>query len=136
MNEVMQRILAELEEAGEEDPVAMLNIVSEPNGDQQQLITFQMALRQLVRSGFAAMSVDRDQSRRLADAPGSVSLTEIDALPTWLQFDPQKKYWVDSRIKGPPFRQMYPQIVLTEAGRSESVGILTQRGYQWWRQQK
>ncbi|MEQ1613897.1 MAG: hypothetical protein ABL904_14215 [Hyphomicrobiaceae bacterium] len=135
MDEVMQRILAELEEAGEENPAAMLNTILDPNGDQQQLIAFQSALRRLVESGLAAMSVDRDQSRRLTDATVSVSLTEIDALPTWLRFDLQKKYWADNRVKGPPFRQMYPQIVLTEAGRSASVGILTQRGYQWWRQQ-
>lgn len=133
MDEVAHRILAELEEAGEENPAAMLNTVLDPKGDQQELIAFQSALRQLVKSGLAAMSVDRDQSRRLVDATVTVSLTEIDAIPTWLRFDIQKNYWVDSRVKGPPFHQMFPLIVLTEAGRNTCAKILSQRGYQWWR---
>ena len=54
------RILAELEEAGEEDVPTLMNTVLKPAGDNSEVEMMRRALENLVRADLVRMSVDLD----------------------------------------------------------------------------
>ncbi len=134
LTELAMRILSELEEAGEENVAAMLNTVIAGTGSETEISDYQQALRELIHAGLAAMSIERDATRRLTRASRELSDEQINGISAFLEFDDQRALWSDSRIKGPPFGQKFPLIVITEAGREKSVQILKDRGHGWWHQ--
>ena len=133
LTELEMRVLAMLEEAGEESVVITLNTVIDPSGDQVELAEFQATLTKLVDKKLIEVE--------LASIPmGRVPLTtdkshvEVAQLTQHCRFRPNEGHWTDTRESGPPYYQTpLPNLLLTEPGRSLSVEILESRGYQWWR---
>lgn len=93
-----------------------------------------MALEALVRADLVRMSVDRDASRRLRALPKEESLAVIADLSPNLRFKADRRLWCDARRTGPPYSSPFPYVIDTDAGRVKATEILTERGYQWWRQ--
>ena len=138
LSETAQRILALLEEAGEDAVSSTINTVFLPPRSAEAMDNFVTALLDLVNSGYARMAQDRDASRRLVDLDIPLSVAAVLAIPTYIQFvenppsagdDPE---WVDTRSKGPPYAMMLPRIVLTTDGSAKADEIMTARGWEWW----
>jgi hypothetical protein len=133
LSELAMRILSELEEAGEENVTAMLNTVVDGTGTEEQISSYQQALRELVQADLARMSIERDVSRRLVRASSLTSEEQIEGIASFLVFDHQAQRWRDRRRTGPPFIDPFPHIVCTSSGKQKGFEILDKRGYQWWR---
>jgi hypothetical protein len=136
LSELEMRIVSELEEAGEEDIVTMMNTVVQPAGDIRELADVQQALENLVRADLIRMSMDRDATGRLRDLSASESLDVIADLNSGLRFKGDKRLWTDTRQSGPPYGFPFPYIVNTASGKKKGFEILEERGYQWWRPKK
>lgn len=133
-SELEMRILCELEEAGEETPAGILNTVATSTGQDKELADYLEALINLIQLGMVGMAFERDRSRKLAAGTTAHALTSVGLLKSNLRFDSSRRIWVDNRTGGPPFEELFPYIIDTEAGRTAAQEILTERGYQWWRQ--
>lgn len=132
-SEFEMRILSELEEAGEEDAVAMLNTIVEIKGDQLEIAEFQQALRQLLGRHFVEIDMEfvSSGSRIL---PNEDAAREVESLREYYKFSEEDGHWVDVRESGPPyFHTPLPRLILTDAGKSKCVEILEARGGKWWR---
>jgi hypothetical protein len=136
LSELEMRILSELEEAGEEDVVTMINTVMECTGDVSEVRELQSALENLVRADFVRMSIDQDSSKRLRALTKEESLMVIAELQSHLRFKSSDGHWTDERHTGPPYDWPYPYIVNTDSGREKGFEILDERGYQWWWQKR
>jgi hypothetical protein len=132
--ELEQRILAELEEAGEETVGTLINTVTQSAGAPAELNSCFAAIGSLIDRDFVRMSNSRGADRRLEPLPQQDSLVVLDSLALKFKYDPVKGYWQDnSIIAGEPLREYPPEVILTKTGRAASVAVLTERGYQWWR---
>ncbi len=133
-SELEMRILCELEETGEETPSCILNTVATPTGQDKELADYLEALTKLIQLGMVGMAFERDRSSKLAAGTTAHALTTVGLLASSLRFDGSRRIWVDNRRVGPPFEELFPYIIDTEAGRRAARKVLTERGYQWWRQ--
>lgn len=133
--ELSMRVLATLEEAGEETISTLINTVFEPAGSEAEIADLKLALDSLVQQGLTQLSTAR-AGQRLEELPRQASIDEIAKISTRLSFDGSSKTWRDPQHSGPPFADDEQYVVLTRAGRMKSVEILTARGYQWWRPQR
>lgn len=62
------------------------------------------------------------------------ALAEIGKLAANYKFDSEEVIWLDSRNAGPPYGQTpEPEVVLTDAGKQRSFGIVDKLGHNWWR---
>jgi hypothetical protein len=132
LNELEVRVLAVLEEAGEENVPSLLNTVLLGSNNGKSLRVYLDALRSLVRKDFVRLSISRGADRRLADLSPEDSLDQIEDQTAKLKFDETELYWKDTSRVGPPYGPSYPYVVLTKSGKEKSREILTERGYQWW----
>ena len=133
LTEMEMRVLAMLEEAGEENAVITLNTVIDPSGDESELTVFQAALRKLVDKKLIEIELESIPKGR-APLTADEALVEVTQLKQHCRFLPDKGHWTDTRENGPPYYQTpLPNLYLTEGGTSRSVEILEARGYQWWR---
>ena len=133
-SELEQRILAELEEAGEETVGTLINTVTASAGDPAESNRCFAAIGSLIGSDLVRMSNSRGADRRLEPLPQRDSLAVLDSLASKIKYDPNKSYWRDtSVIAGKPLRDDPPAVILTVSGKATSIAILTGRGYQWWR---
>jgi hypothetical protein len=129
-----QRVLAELEEFWKQNVFAMLNTIFDPTGDEREVTSLQEALRGLVEGDWVLMGFEGffpSDPERLTK-PASLQL--VSNLGGWFKFDSQGRRW--SLSKGDIKKERIPMIFSTPAGRQKADGILTQRGYQWWRPKK
>ncbi|MEZ5851838.1 MAG: hypothetical protein R3D68_14430 [Hyphomicrobiaceae bacterium] len=133
LTELEQRILAELEEAGEESVQTLAVTLLDGTGSRDELMEFTSALISLVQNGFVLLSISRDEARRLEDLPMEASLKEISRIDSYLDFDQSLGRWMDRRHTTPPYGPAYPYVVYTERGEETARGILKRRGYRWWR---
>lgn len=131
-NEVELRILATLEEAGEENITGLMNTVTLPWPSKEIKATFLEALRALIRKDFVRLSVSRTTQLRLAELSIDGSLQETDLQDNKLAFDEKRALWTDPSRKGPPFPEPFPYVITTELGKVRSRDVLVSRGYQWW----
>ena len=133
VSELELRILANLEEAGEENVPALLNTIL-LNADEESayLDSYLKALQNLVTKDHVRLSTSRGSDRRLADLSIANSLREIEGQRGELIFDASEKLWRDKSRVGPPYGPTYPYVVLTKVGRALSIKVQTERGYQWW----
>lgn len=136
LSELEMRILSELEEAGQEDVFTLMVTVMEPVGDASEVEQMCAALESLVSADFVRMSTEHDTVLALRELPKDESLVVIAQLPPNLRFQADGSYWTDIRRTGRPFEDTFPYVLGTETGVAKALEILTERGYQWWRQKK
>ncbi len=134
LSEMEMRILANLEEAGEEYSCAVLNMISDEQAQAASVADYQQALRNLIAEGLIAIVLFSlpagTQSLTLPEA-----LSEIEVLTEHYRFSPELGGWEDVRETGPPyFSAPLPRIVATDAGYAKAIELLEARGYEWWRQ--
>lgn len=133
LSELQMRILAELEEAGEENVPTIMNTVMEPTGDPSEVDAIQQALEGLVQADFISMSIDLDAAKRLKVLSQDQSLAVIADLRAGLGFRASDRHWMDIRRKGPPYSWSFPYILATSEARRKGREILMERGHNWWR---
>lgn len=133
LTEIEQRILSELEEAGEESIQTIVVTVLDGIGNASEIELLKHSLGRLVSDDLIRIANDRDTSRRLRALPIDASLREIAAIGAFLAFDANKMRWLDKRRVRPPFGPEFPFVVATEQGKKIGFEILDRRGYQWWR---
>lgn len=123
---MMQRILAELEEAGEENISSMLNTIVMPSGDRSELATYATALAQLVEQGLVRVEFESDENSTPLQQAGAADI--IRDLDHHLHFSGEDGEWgfIDT--------ERTPVIIGTDSGLARAEAILEDRGYQWWRQ--
>jgi hypothetical protein len=131
LTEFQQRILAELEEAWEQNVYTMLNTIIDPTGDDQEVALLQGALLDLVERDYVMMGMEGFAPRKPEELGKSASLELLSGLGDWFKFDTSDPHWTLSR--GDFRKERIPVIYLSAAGELKAVEILTQRGYQWWR---
>jgi hypothetical protein len=133
--EVAERILAELEEAGEENVPTMLNTILPGTGDPSEVELLVGALESLVEADLVRMSTSYDAKGRLVDLSKEESLAQIAALSSNLSFGDADRLWDDSRYEsGTPRDPPYPYIVITDAGMKAAREILMKRGHDWYQE--
>jgi hypothetical protein len=130
--ETAQRILAFLEEAGQEEVHLAMNSIFMPPRSPDALDDFVLSLTNLVNLGFIRMARDRDATRRLIDLDTADSISAVLVIPTYMQCVADDPYWVDSRVKGPPYKELLPVIVLTKEGYTKGRELINTRGWEWW----
>jgi hypothetical protein len=127
--ELEQRILTELEEAGEENIPTLINTILMPAGDPEEAASMGQALAALVNEDLVRVAIDRDKSRRWRKLSKSESLAIIAQIQDHLKFKSSGMHWTGGE-------RPWPNIVSTAAGKTRGREILDERGYQWWRQKK
>jgi hypothetical protein len=132
ISETAQRILALLEEAGEEDICLIMNTVLTQQRESNCLNEFISALKEILSLGYASMATGVDGARRLIKSDVTTSIAAATEIEQYIQFDEARLCWVDSRVKGPPYQEMFPLLVLTQMGYQKAAEILTTRGSEWW----
>ena len=136
LSEMEMRILAALEEAGEEHACAVLNMISGESVQAATVADYQQALRVLIARGLIEIALFSlpagTQSLTLPEA-----LAEIALLTEHYRFSPELSGWEDMRDTGPPYFSVpLPRIVATDAGYAKAIELLEARGYEWWRQRQ
>jgi hypothetical protein len=133
LSELEMRILSELDEAGEEDVLTMLNTVIDPTGDPGELANFQQALYGLLDKKLVAIDLESMPTGAISLSREGI-LTEIEGLPKNFTFISEGRHWTDIREQGPPYFQTpLPRLVIAETGEALAFTILESRGYKWWR---
>ena len=125
-DEQQLRILAELEEAGEEELVALLNTaVDKTRGHPEEVALFREAMEQLIDKGLVLMAPQNEPGKRLVEVDAKQSLTMLSEVLGSLIFGADDLHWTAD-----PF--VYTYAVLTDAGRLAAKKLLGERGYRWW----
>lgn len=121
-NETLSRILAELEEAGEEEMVTLVNTVMPRTGESGELDMFSSALIDLIVSG--DITAER-RSRGRSLEPISPA-NEVRRTLSGFAFDRVEGFWVDAT------KAFDVYVVASPAGLERARRILDERGYRWW----
>jgi len=126
IEELQQRILSELEEAGEQGLITLLNTVADfRQGREAEVATYQNALRDLIDQGLILMAPERVTGHALAEVSAEHShRMVIDGL-NGLHFVKDQLYWTKTRSTD-------SYVVATEAGMARAREVLSERGYEWW----
>ena len=126
-SELESRILAELEESGEENVLTLMAAVLQPIiGDAREIEQISAALTSLVRADLARMAIDVDPvAGGMRALSPDESLACIAALAANLRYD---THWTHMFDKAP-----LAFAVLTDRGLAMATEILDARGVQWWR---
>ena len=133
IDETAMRILATLEEAGEDDAVDLINTVNATSGAPGELKQFVMALEQLIRGGLVRMSTDKEKSGTLRPLSVDESLTALEAISSYTQYDSKASAWFDTRRTAPPYSGRFPYVLTTDVGLPIAQELLKTRGWQWWK---
>ncbi len=131
LNEYAQRILSELEEAGQENVFAMLNTIIEPGGAEAEVEGFKELLSLLMDRGLITLGMSAFGRRTSKELEPRESPNLNAELQRWFRFDNRRNIWTlkDGILPSTSI----PEIYLTPEGRQMSEAILVARGYQWWR---
>jgi hypothetical protein len=125
-DELQLRILAELEEVGHEDLVALLNTMNdEKQGRPEEVAQFRQALEQSIDKGLVLMAPENEPGQRLVKVDAEQSHAMLAEIIQLLSFRATDLHWMID-----PF--VYAYAVLTHAGKIASRKVLSERGYQWW----
>jgi hypothetical protein len=125
-DELQLRILAELEEAGHDYLVALLNSMNdEKQGRPEEVEQFREAIEQLIDKGQVLLAPENEPGQRWAEADAAQSRAMLSEILGSLIFDADDLHWTAD-----PGARSY--VVLTPAGRSVSEKVLGERGYRWW----
>ncbi len=117
-------ILATLEEAGEDDLVALLNTVRECRGSGNEIDAFRTAIASLIKGNFVDIAKSRDKvSRHWIPLPTLESLALATDLGSLLHWSARDQLW--NLTDGS--RRL--QVVLTDAGLTVAREILSKHGW-------
>jgi hypothetical protein len=125
-DELKNRILAVLDEAGEENFSATANTVQLPL-TTEALNNYQTVLLQMLQSGEISIARPRVKVGRLTPLPLSDGKALVLDIGSILEIGDVrgKSMWVMKQIV---------ELLLTESGRQQADVELRRRGYDWWRQ--
>lgn len=123
-SETAVRILSELEEAGEEELVTLINTVMPRTGEPSELDEFSSAVRDLISSG--AITTERKGISQSFE-PSSI-MHESQSKLSVVAFDPVDGYWIDTTEAYDVYA------IASPAGLERARRILDERGYKWWTQ--
>lgn len=123
--ELNDRILSEMEEAGEENVLCLLNMTTQPTGQPSDISSLQKALSLLVTRRLVVIALER-RSDGLVMLDENSSLTVIAGISAHFLFDENEHDWNCAR------EFEIPNVVLTDEGRSQAREIVKSRGRDWW----
>lgn len=125
-DELQLRILAELEEAGEDYLIALLNAMNdEKQGRPEEVEQFREAIAQLIDKGLVLLAPENEPGQRLVEVDAAQSRMMLSEVLDSLFFAADDLHWTaDLGARS--------YVVLTPAGRSASEKVLGERGYRWW----
>ena len=129
-NELVMRILSELEEAGAENISSTMNTVLDITGTHQDIESFQEALATLIRDGFANIGYAAGTLGKIEAISEEAALATARALPEFLSFNNSQNLWIWDE------ERPLAEIVATTEGITRAREILDERGFQWWREVK
>jgi hypothetical protein len=132
VSELDARMLAELEEAQEQTITSLLNTVIQPIGAPAEVSAYREASLSLIKRGLVRIAVLYDKNRRLVDEDMERSVELLNLFVSEFIFDRKQNLWVMSGQSTLPRTDSFPHLVLTEAGLSQAIELLQQRGYRWW----
>lgn len=124
MTEIERRILAVLEEAGEEDIAALINSVGKWRGNPAEIGEVQNALASLISMGFLLLAASRVEPSLQWDARSiDESLAAVARVDASFRWDQEGNFW--------RWRDEFPriQILLSDRGKAMSRKILQQYGW-------
>lgn len=120
-----RRILAVLEEAGEEQMPTLTNTVARPRGGPEEIDAMSRALLNLHANGYVELAVTRpgDESGGRAPLSGEDVITLLQGLPGCFRWSPEDQAW---RWQDELSRA---EVLLTNAGVAMSGSILAEDGW-------
>lgn len=123
--ELQERLLAELEEAGEENIPTLANTVfaDECANSDEKRIQMKNALASLINADLVRVAFDDGSGRAL------IELSKERSYETIMQFHMVLRSDDGTWTGG---LRPWPEIVTTEIGKMQAQGILKARGYRWW----
>src|ERR1700694_379980 len=124
LTDLKRRILAELEEAGEEDVAALINSFAKRRGAADEIDQRSTRLASLLHSNFLEISRSRDKvSLRWAPLPQEESQALVSDLRSCFQWSDRDHLW--------NWRKDRPraEAILTNAGLVEARKILSEDGW-------
>ena len=126
IQEMADRILSELEEYPQDNPVALLNTVVEPAGGDAELAVLEAALHLLLTNKEIVYPIIR-----IRNAASPKVETRAEDLARLIKFDTEAHRWAYNNAD--PQRNV-AEIRITDIGLTKARGLLERRGYRWWRQ--
>ncbi len=132
-SELEQRILSELEEAGDDAFETLLNSTADRSGTSDQMDQFVEGLRNLLRGGLVRIAVAANSDGPLVELSSTAALDHLDTVKPAFKLDESKGRWKDIRRTGPPYPRPSPIVVSTDSGYNAAQDIVSRRGYEWWR---
>jgi hypothetical protein len=120
------KILATLEEAGEEGIAALLNTVNSAgaHGSEDEIEAFRAALTRLVSNGLLAMARVRDsESKRWIPLPSSEALSLLQGLESVLRWSKIERLWMWTSSSP------RAQVLLTTTGQAAARKLLQEHGW-------
>jgi hypothetical protein len=123
ITKLQRRILATLEEAGEENFTSLTNTVATPHGAVEEIHAMRDALGGLMNAGFVRIAVSRDiASLRLVPLPSDDAASLLRNVTDFVAWSTGCGYW---EWKSDPIAE----IVLTNPGRSMAEKVLSEDGW-------
>jgi len=129
LSEMAQRVLSELEEAGEENISSTLNTVINPKGVPGEVDDIKAAIAELLQVGVVRLRSkggDPERPLSLSSAEEEALVSGLDAV---LSFDNAQGIWIWNTAVPRAYLR------LTDLGWKRAREVLEERGYQWWRQE-
>lgn len=127
--ELGERILAVLNELGEDNVFALLNTIGSRTENPREVAAFKAGVLWLVQQGMVNLFMRRLASRaRVLDSEETSKL--ISSLVGWFKFDPIKHLW--TLAEGDLRTSELPELGITDRGLDASDVLLNERGYNWW----
>jgi hypothetical protein len=124
LSNLARLILANLEEAGEDDLAALLNTVTKRRGSAGEVSRFSAALRDLIQKNLLVIAKRRDDiSRQWVPLSNWESLEVVASLETLLHWYPKDHLW------NMPQNTFRPHTVLTDAGIGAARRVLEEDGW-------
>jgi len=124
--ELRERLLSELEWAGQENLPTLANTAVGPSFDIGLVTLMQQAMFDFVRRGVVRFARERDRDGRLVEMSEAESLAIVADLKTHLQYSDGLGRWTGGK-------EPWPDVVTTPTGAREARLVLERRGYQWWK---
>jgi len=131
-DELEQRVLATLDEAGAENAISLLNTTVSTQGDAGEIESYVHAINRLALTNFIVIADEKEPGAGLADLEPDAAPLAMDEFAKRLKFDRSAGLWVDESRTGPPFAPLRPIVVASTTGRKAARKIVDARGESWW----